>query len=180
IGLLEHSAQASLLRFLQSGEVRQVGSNRVRKVDVRVLAATNADLLKLVNGHRFRQDLYFRLEVVQISLPPLRERTGDTMFLARHFLKEYATASDPPYELSAQAQCKLESYGWPGNVRELENVIQRAMVLASEQVIGAAEITFCGAEPRDVQETFNAHVAASAKCYLEKILLTHHGNKTHA
>jgi DNA-binding NtrC family response regulator len=176
IGLLEHSAQASLLRFLQSGEVRQVGSNKLRKVDVRVLAATNADLLKMVREHTFRADLYFRLEVVQINLPPLRERMGDIMLLARHFLKEFATASDPPHELSAQAQCKLESYEWPGNVRELENVIQRAMVLASEPVMGAAEITFCEAEPADVQETFKTWKAACVRRYLEQALHKHGHN----
>jgi DNA-binding NtrC family response regulator len=121
--------QAKLLRFLQEKEVRPVGSNNHFKVDVRVIAATNRDLEAEYRAGRFRKDLYFRLNVVTVELPPLRERRSDIPMLAHWFLDRYAKGADAQIT-SAAMKCLLQ-YDWPGNVRELENCIARAVALGS-------------------------------------------------
>ncbi|MCU0701331.1 MAG: sigma-54 dependent transcriptional regulator [Myxococcaceae bacterium] len=133
---LPQAAQVKLLRVLQEGEVRPVGENRVEKVDVRVVAATLRDLPRLVERGEFREDLYFRLNVVQLRVPPLRERKDDVMALARVFVGRFNRAfnrAEPIVGISPEAEAALTSYAWPGNVRELENAIERA-VLLSESV----------------------------------------------
>lgn len=124
--------QAKLLRVLENGEIRRVGSERSTRVDVRVIGATHKDLKQLVEAGRFRQDLYYRLNVITVSLPPLRERRSDIPLLVRHFLKKYAR--DPHSHISAAALDKLVEYAWPGNVRQLENEVRRALVLADGEV----------------------------------------------
>jgi DNA-binding NtrC family response regulator len=122
--------QTKLLRVLQEKEVYMVGARRPQKVDVRVLAATNKDLFALVKKGTFREDLYFRLNVINISLPPLRERGDDILLLARHFAKRFAKeAGKPVPQFSENALRVLKRYDWPGNVRELENVLQRLVVM---------------------------------------------------
>src|SRR6185369_8721886 len=119
-----------LLRVLQEGEVKRVGGTDPVSVDVRVLAATNVDLVKARAEGRFREDLYYRLNVITLTLPPLRDRPDDIPLLAQHFLKHYSEQVGKKVEaLSAEALRKLTVYPWPGNVRELENVIERAVVL---------------------------------------------------
>ncbi len=136
IGELPPPAQARLLRMLQDGEVRRVGSTRPRKVDVRVVAATHRDLPKRVQEGTFRQDLYFRLRVVEIKLPPLRERGEDVPALAKHLLeKTCQRLNRPAATLSPEALVAISSHPWPGNVRELENAIERAIILADSPVI---------------------------------------------
>ncbi len=136
IGDISLSTQVKLLRVLQEREFERVGGNDTLKVDVRVVAATNQDLERLVERERFRQDLYYRLNVVQIRLPSLRERSSDIPALALHFLKRFAEENGKPVSsLSEQARRTLLSYAWPGNVRELENVMERAVVLAPGEQI---------------------------------------------
>ena len=117
--------------MLQEGEFERVGGIKTIRVDVRIVAATNQDLAALVRDKRFREDLFYRLNVITIVAPPLRERRGDVSVLAQHFLRVYAAKNNRPLEgVSDEALACLEAYSWPGNVRELENVIERAVVLA--------------------------------------------------
>ncbi len=128
------SFQASLLRVLQSGEIRRVGSTETRHVDVRVLGSSNEDLQALVKEGRFRADLYYRLSVLTIKLPPLRERIGDVPLLARHFLRKIIGPGPLPH-LTREVSDVLNSYEFPGNVRELENALARAVALSTGNVI---------------------------------------------
>lgn len=133
IGNLPLAGQIKLLRVLQSGEFERLGSSQTRKVDVRVISATNSDLPKAISQGQFRQDLYYRLNVVELGLPALNERVEDILPLARHFLQQ----AKP---LSADAEQALLDYAWPGNVRELQNVCQRASLLASGSQITAVDL----------------------------------------
>jgi two-component system nitrogen regulation response regulator GlnG len=138
--------QAKLLRTLQSGEVTAVGSRRTERVDVRIVAATHRDLDAAVAAGHFREDLLYRLRVVPIHVPPLRERREDIPALVEHFLDRYgeSLAGRRPL-LSATAQAALARHDWPGNVRELENAIKRALVLTQGFVLGPDDFAFLGA-----------------------------------
>lgn len=141
IGDVPASVQVKLLRVLQEREFERLGSNKTRHIDVRVIAATNADLRAALEQGTFRQDLYYRLNVVPINLPPLRERKEDIPFLADHFMKKHSRElRGKEARLTDAAVEKLMSYHWPGNVRELENVIERSLVLGSGEFLDAAEI----------------------------------------
>jgi len=136
IGEMPLPVQSKILRVLQEGEFSRVGGNAVIKTDVRIIAATNKTLEQEVAKKQFREDLFYRLNVVRIHLPPLRLRREDIRLLAEYFLKKIATHKHlPQLTLSAEAVKVLEEYPWPGNVRELENTIQRACVLASSDVL---------------------------------------------
>ena len=136
IGSLALDAQAKLLRVLQEKEVERLGSKRPKKVDVRLIAATNKDLAKAVEKAEFREDLYYRLNVYPIYLPPLRERGADILLLAEHFLEKYSRQYGKDIKrISTPAIDALMQYHWPGNVRELENCIERAVLLCEDQVI---------------------------------------------
>jgi transcriptional regulator with GAF, ATPase, and Fis domain len=139
IGDMPLSMQSKLLRVLQEGEVRPVGSNKTLHVDVRVVAASNKNLSQMVQARTFREDLYFRLNVVTIRLPPLRERTGDICPIARAFLTRAQAEVGRKVSLSDEAIAALERWTWPGNVRELENVIRRAAVFA-QGTIGVGDL----------------------------------------
>ena len=134
IGEMSLDFQAKLLRVLQEGEVLRVGGTQPRKVDVRVVAATNRVLRDEVQGGRFREDLFFRLNVIPVQLAPLRERREDVLPLAHHFLARHAAGGGRRLALSPEAERALAEHAWPGNVRELENVIERAVVLARGEV----------------------------------------------
>jgi DNA-binding NtrC family response regulator len=134
IGDLPGSAQGMLLRVLQEGEVRRVGESLARKVDVRVVAATHRDLAAMVRAGSFREDLYYRLKVASLALPPLRERGDDLLLLARSVLARLAPHGAPPV-LSPAAQARLRGHSWPGNVRELANVLAVAAALADGGLI---------------------------------------------
>jgi two-component system, NtrC family, response regulator AtoC len=139
VGEMPSTTQVKLLRVLESREVMRVGSVEARRIDVRVLAATNRDLPALVAAGGFRSDLYFRLDGITIRLPPLRERRADIVPLATTLLAQAAkTATPPPFTPAALA--KLESYSWPGNIRELRNVVERALVLSAGGPIDAAHL----------------------------------------
>ena len=143
IGDMSATTQAKVLRVMQEHEFERLGSSgKVVKVDVRVVTATNHDLRKEVQEGRFRQDLYFRLNVLHLHLPPLRDRPEDLLPLARHFLDRYASDFKKKVEgFSPDAVRKLRSYAWPGNVRELQNAIERAVLLCEDPLIGTAELT---------------------------------------
>jgi two-component system response regulator AtoC len=130
IGDMPLAMQSKLLRVLQEGEVRPVGSNKTQRVDVRVVGASNKDLPTMVRARTFREDLYFRLNVVTIHLPPLRERGGDVRLLALAFAERAQAEVGRRLELTEEALAALERWTWPGNVRELENVLRRAAVFA--------------------------------------------------
>ncbi|WP_141331590.1 sigma-54 dependent transcriptional regulator [Myxococcus sp. AB025B] len=155
VGELPAPAQARLLRMLQDGEVRRVGSTRPRKVDVRIVAATHRDLPRRVQEGAFRQDLYFRLRVVEIRLPPLRERGEDLPVLAKYLLeKACRRIGRPPATLSPESLQALMTHPWPGNVRELENALERAVILSEGPVItpDLLALELPGGEPLDAAE----------------------------
>jgi len=138
VGDLSPMAQVKLLRVLQEGEIQPVGSSTPIRVDVRVIAATNQDLAQLLEQHRFRPDLYYRLNVFPILAPPLRERGADVLLLADYFVQKYASQTGKAIQrISTAAIDLLAAYHWPGNVRELENCIERAVLLAKEDTIEA-------------------------------------------
>jgi transcriptional regulator with GAF, ATPase, and Fis domain len=143
IGTISAETQAKLLRVIQEREFTPLGSNETVKVDVRILAATNADLKKMVEEGRFREDLYYRLNVINIALPPLRDRKEDIPLLANFFFTKYCKENEKFLDASEKSVLKfapeamqvLMDHNWPGNVRELENVVERAVVLASEPIV---------------------------------------------
>jgi two-component system response regulator HydG len=143
VGDLPLAAQVKLLRVLQEGEIKRVGADETRTVDVRVLAATNTDLMSKIQAGQFRRDLYYRLNVIAIELPPLRERGDDVLLLANHFLQKYARSMHrEPKPLAPDAIRALREHPWPGNVRELEHAIEHAMVLSQRESLTAADLPF--------------------------------------
>ncbi|MCK6480552.1 MAG: sigma-54 dependent transcriptional regulator [Planctomycetes bacterium] len=139
IGEMPPALQVKFLRLLQDGEVRRVGSNRVRRVDVRFVAATNRDLGEAVRAGRFREDLYYRIRVLPVAVPPLRERPGDVAVLAKHFLAALRRPGGPG-DFSPRALAALAAYPWPGNVRELRNIVERMAVLAPPGVLDLDQV----------------------------------------
>jgi transcriptional regulator with GAF, ATPase, and Fis domain len=134
-------AQVKLLRVLQEQEFEPVGDGRTQKVDVRVIAATNRSLARLVEEGRFRADLYYRLAVIPLTVPPLRDRSGDVVKLALHFLVKFAKKMGRPVRgIDTATLARLEAYSFPGNVRELENLIERAVVLSSGPLLTMDEM----------------------------------------
>jgi two-component system response regulator HydG len=140
IGETAPGFQAKLLRALQEGEIRRVGESQPVKVDVRVIAATNQDLHRAIVEKRFREDLFYRLNVVPLRVPPLRERSEDIPLLAAHFLSRYNARADQEKSFTPEAILKLSQHPWPGNVRELENMVEQAAALSPDRVIGPGEI----------------------------------------
>lgn len=149
IGELPMELQVKLLRVLQEGELRRVGDNKAVKVDVRVVAATLRDLKEEIKKGSFRDDLYYRLNVIEVKLPPLRARPGDIPALALHFIEKYGRRFGKPAKtLSGDAAAALMSYNWPGNIRELENVIERAMILEETGTIRKLALPIAQAGPQ--------------------------------
>jgi transcriptional regulator with PAS, ATPase and Fis domain len=140
VGEMSPALQVKLLRVLQEGEVRPVGSSRTVKTDVRIVAATNVDVEKAVADGKFRQDLYYRLGVVIITIPPLRERRDDIPLLVERFLQSASAKAGKQVELSQPALDALASYHWPGNVRELENQIERLVVFSRSPTIDVGDL----------------------------------------
>ncbi len=191
IDSLPYEAQAKLLRFLQAKQYRPVGANGLVTADVRVVAASNRDLDALAAQGGFRQDLLFRLNVLQLRLPPLRERMEDVPLLARHFLATAArTWSLPARHIAPAALQLLQRHAWPGNVRELKNVVERAVLMSSAETLQAADIDLGGlraegaAASLQSDESFHAakaRVVASFECdYIQQLLTACGGNVTQA
>jgi two-component system response regulator PilR (NtrC family) len=136
IGNMSLTMQVKLYRVLQEGKVRPIGSTEESDVDVRIIAATNKEFEKEIAEGRFREDLYYRLSVIPIQVPPLRDRRDDIPLLARHFLERFCKTMEKPIQgISPEAMTRLESYDWPGNVRELENTMERAVALETGREI---------------------------------------------
>ena len=141
VGELSPSAQVKLLRVLQERTVSRLGSRIALPIDVRIIAATHVDLWKRTQAGRFREDLYYRLRVVSLEIPPLRQRPGDILPLARHFIEKYRNRSQMSLAvLSANAEATLLSHDWPGNVRELESAIQRALLVRPAGIVKACNL----------------------------------------
>ncbi len=180
IGEMPPPLQAKLLRVLQEGEIRRVGDERSRRVDVRVLAATARDLAAEVQAGRFREDLFYRLNVVSIHLPPLRERHEDIAPLARHFAARLGARLGHPVALSETALASLEAQAWPGNVRELENAIERAAVLSGKPLLDPADFSSTPirvAEPGRDEATLRAAVEAAEAAAIRAALEATGGNR---
>jgi DNA-binding NtrC family response regulator len=154
-----------LLRVLQTGEFQRLGSNTTRKVDVRLISATNADLPRAIAQGSFREDLYFRLNVIELSIPALRDRADDVLPLAEHLLQSHQPPGGQRYELLPDARRALVDHEWPGNVRELENRIQRATLVCQAPRISAADLGLSpgAASSTAVVTTAAATPSASAK-----------------
>ena len=171
IGDISPRMQASLLRVLQNGDFIRVGGNKPIKVDVRIIAATNVDLSKAVQDGEFRLDLYYRLNIIKIALPPLRERKEDIVELASYFVKRYRDAFKKEIDfLPSTIIDKLLEHDWPGNVRELENVMQRAVLMAKNNVITEQELIFDDAPAAGKGDYFNKLVGQVSSKSLKDIL----------
>jgi transcriptional regulator with PAS, ATPase and Fis domain len=177
IGEMSMPVQLKLLRVLQEREIERVGGARPIPVDLRVICATNRNLEKAVQEGRFREDLYWRLKVVPIELPPLRDRREDIRDLALHFLHRYAAAyGRPPQTLTEPAIHLLEHHAWPGNIRELENLIERLVVVCDEAVVDESmlplDLTVGAGLAREAEKESNFAAAMSAfeKGYLRRVL----------
>jgi len=179
IGDIELNFQLKLLRFLQEREVRPVGAARAKSVDVRVLAATNRDLQQMVEQGKFREDLWFRLNVVRIVIPPLRERRGDVPLLARFFLNKYNARYNHTARLMESGIRAMQEYTWPGNVRQLQHLIERLTILAPNERIDqdAVEHALHAMEAREeAAET----LAGAEEDQIRKVLAATGGNKSRA
>lgn len=181
IAELASLTQAKLLRVLEDKEVQLVGSERTRRVDVRIIAATNKDLAALVRKSEFREDLFFRLNVLTIELPPLRDRGDDVLLLVRHFLEKYGSLSVGQLpQLTDRALAALRQYHWPGNVRELENVLQRAIVMSDDGVIDVANLPSVMQFAIPGDGDVNSTLAQIEQNHIRRVLAGVEGNKTRA
>jgi DNA-binding NtrC family response regulator len=187
IGDVPASIQVKLLRVLQEREFERLGSNKTRQIDVRIVAATNQDLRAALESGAFREDLYYRLNVVPINIPPLRERPEDVPFLAEYFVKKLARANGSPVESISEAAIeRLLTYHWPGNVRELENVIERSIVLTAGQRLEAEDIRLDTAPraPRKTADNFSLPEGMTLDEYeqalIREALRRAQGNKSQA
>jgi DNA-binding NtrC family response regulator len=179
IGDIDSAFQVKLLRFLQEREIRPVGSAREKKVDVRVVAATNCDLQKMVDEGKFREDLWFRLNVVRLKLPPLRERRVDIPFLARHFVDKYNQRYSQDSKLLESGLKALRDFTWPGNVRQLQHLIERLTILAPAGRIDAEAVqdAVAASEPRDNGGDTLADAEADQ---IRRVMAATGGNKSRA
>jgi DNA-binding NtrC family response regulator len=185
ISCLPLQAQVKLLRFLQDRVYRQLGSTKMHQADVRVIVATNIELEDAIKEGKFRQDLYYRLNIIPLSLPPLRERKEDIPLLARHFLDKYASEFNKQVQdITSEAVQKLIIYDWPGNVRELENVIERAVIFCKETGIQNVDIVLKKFEAPSYQESLQKAksriIEQFEKSYIQNLLLAFDGNITRA
>jgi two-component system NtrC family response regulator len=189
VGDLELSLQAKLLRALQEKQIERLGGHKPVHVDVRVIAATNLDLGENIRQGKFREDLYYRLSVFPITIPPLRERPEDIPVLANHFVSKYATEMKKgKVKLTQDAKALLTRYHWPGNVRELENTIERAMILCDKRSIGPEQLAIRLRRPDEIYlregaglKEIGQHAAMEAeRATIIRVLKETHGNKRKA
>ena len=182
IGEIDLAFQLRLLRFLQEREVRPVGSTASRKVDARVIAASNRDLRRLVAEKKLREDLWYRLQVSSFRLPPLRERAQDLELLIEHFLEASERRYGRVFRLSDEAMRRATSYAWPGNVRQLQNVLERLAILHSGTVVsdGAFAEAIAALDPSEKPAAEGESLATAEEDHIRKVLAATHGNKTRA
>ncbi len=179
IGELPLAAQARLLRVLQNGEIRRVGSEQSRLVDIRLIAATHRDLKQLVQEGAFRSDLYFRLRVMELNLPPLRDRGSDVMKLAEFLLEKARTQLNrPPMRLGDEAIELIRRHDWPGNVRELENALERAVILCEGETITPDLLAIDGVQPEVDSKPSAADPNLSLEEYFRQFVLEHQDQLT--
>ena len=175
------SMQIKLLRVLQDKEICMVGANRPRKVDMRIIAATNKDLLGMVNKGLFRDDLYYRLNVISITVPPLRERDNDILLLARYFAAKFSKErGNPPPIFSHATLDALKNYSWPGNVRELENLMQRLVIMSDAPVINVTDLPSPLRFSAKRERTSLRSLAEMELEHIHKVLASVEGNKSRA
>ena len=192
IGELPQALQSKLLRALQERQIRRVGGTKFLNVDVRLVSATNRDTAELVRKGEFRDDLFYRVNVITIVLPPLRERTGDVVLLAHHFLRRYGRNRERQLEgIEPEALARLEAYAWPGNVRELQNVLERACALTEGSMIGVRDlpdhirgrgrpVPAIPGKDLPLAQAREAWLHAFAQSYLTELLRRHGGNISQA
>jgi DNA-binding NtrC family response regulator len=179
--------QGKILRLVQEKTYRPLGSEHFRRTNVRIIAATNCNLERLVREKQFREDLFYRLNVLRVHLPPLRERQGDIALLARHFVEEICAAGGIPRKVFSPASIrKLEEHDWPGNVRELYNTVQRAAFAAPGTQIASAHINFSRfqstfeTQAEDFRSAKTVAIEKFERGYVERLLEKYSGNVTHA
>jgi DNA-binding NtrC family response regulator len=181
IALLPFDAQAKLLRVLEQREFERLGGNKVHTIDVRVIAMTNVDLKTAITRRAFREDLYFRLNVVQIKMPPLRERREDIAPLAedllQHFVQKHGTA---PAELTASAFTLLQNYAFPGNIRELSNLLERALILSPDGVIDTGDFPAAAQSSAILNKKKWPGLAEVEERHIKETLIYTKGNKSKA
>jgi two-component system, NtrC family, response regulator HydG len=183
IGNITLQQQSKLLTVLQNRQVTRLGSNQPIPIDIRLICATNIPLQELANENRFRKDLIYRINTVEITIPPLRKRGKDIELLAKHFVKLYATKYfKPDMHLDTGALNKLNQYNFPGNVRELQYIIERAVIMSEDEVIHETDLIFSALENQPLQDDDETDFRLSAveKNAIQKVIEKHHGNITKA
>jgi DNA-binding NtrC family response regulator len=183
IGNIPMELQKKLLTVLQRREVTRVGEVEARPIDIRLICATNQPIYERIDEGNFRQDLLFRINTVEIELPPLREREGDILLLANHFLKEYAEHYDEDVTgFAKESRTALKRYRWPGNVRELKHTVERAVILSEENVIGPDDLQFSAPSQRsdDPDELETLDLDELERAAVRKALSKHGGNISQA
>ncbi|HHM12268.1 MAG TPA: sigma-54-dependent Fis family transcriptional regulator [Planctomycetaceae bacterium] len=176
IGELSGALQAKLLRVLEDGSFRRIGSIKERRVNVRILSATNRDLLKEVEAGRFRDDLYYRINIMSLKMPPLRERIGDIPLLVRHFM-------GPGWDIEPEAMAALERYPWPGNIRQLSNAVERAKIMADDGILRLGDFppeVVAHDCSRSVTLDMADDLSTLARAKIVEVLRREKGNKTRA
>jgi two-component system response regulator HydG len=179
IGDIEPSFQLKLLRFLQEREIRPLGSSKTKQVDVRVIAATNRSLQKMVEEGKFREDLWFRVNVVRITIPPLRDRHGDILLLARFFVNKYNLRYKRDVKLTESGVKAMEQHAWPGNVRQLQHLIERLTILAPNDRIDSESVNDA-LEAMDANEAPAETLADTEAEQIHRVLAATGGNKSRA
>ena len=179
IGDIDLGFQLKLLRFMQEREVRPLGSARARKVDVRVLAATNRDVQKMVEEGKFREDLWYRLNVVRLTVPPLCERASDIPLLVHYFLKRYNERYSLDTKMTEGGLKAMEEYSWPGNIRQLQHMMERLTILAPGGRIDAAAVQ-AAIEQMDSRDQASESLADTEAEQIRRVLTATSGNKSRA
>ncbi|OKS85945.1 sigma-54-dependent transcriptional regulator [Mucilaginibacter polytrichastri] len=184
IGNITLQQQAKLLTVLQNRQVTRLGTNKPMDIDIRLICATNVPLSELANENRFRKDLIYRINTVEITMPPLRKRNNDIVLIAKHFATQYATKYlKPAMDFDASAVTKLKSYHYPGNVRELQYTIERAVIMADDHILKADDLIFSSLESavdEKVSDNENIQLSEMEKNAILRVIEKHNGNITRA
>jgi transcriptional regulator with PAS, ATPase and Fis domain len=182
IGNLNFNLQSKLLAVLQNRQVTRLGSSIPRAIDIRLICATNLPIEELISEKRFRQDLLYRINTVEIKLPPLRKRIDDIPLLLQHFLQIYCKKYNKPLkEISEQGLNKLVNYSWPGNIRELQHTIERVVIMSETDILQPGDFYFTQNESKELElEPDNYHLNEAEKLLIIKAVSKHGGNLTKA